>query len=53
MSKICKDPSDIILGKRQFSPHNCECNCENQKQDFTPMGKMCAGCGHIQRKRLR
>jgi len=52
MSKICKDPSDIILGRKIYSPNNCECDCENQKQD-TQIGMMCSKCGHVQRKRLR
>ena len=53
MSKICKDPSDIMLGRRIYSPRNCLCNCENQNKEFSPVGQMCMACGHVQRKRLR
>lgn len=50
MSNKCADQSDVSLMKRHFVPKgSCDCDCDKQHHDYTPMGFMCAGCGHLQR----
>ena len=52
MSNKCADQSDVSLmtRTRRFVPKgSCDCDCDDQHHDFTPMGFMCAGCGHLQR----
>lgn len=49
MSKGCRDPSDLILKRRIFSPNKCECDCENQEITSFPMGSgQCTNCLHVQ-----
>ncbi len=52
MSKICRDPSDIFLQRKIYSP-KCDCDCQNQEIGITPVGNACVKCGHIQKQRLR
>jgi len=50
MSEKCADQSDVSLMERRFVPKgSCDCDCDKQIHDYTPMGFMCSVCGHLQR----
>ncbi len=50
MCNKCADQSDVCLMQRVYCPKgSCDCDCDNKKHGYTPMGFMCDGCGHLQR----
>lgn len=46
MSKYCRDPSDLFIGRRVFTG-KCDCKCTNTSMGL--MGDQCNDCGHVQR----
>ncbi len=51
MCKYCRDPSDVILGKKIFSS-NCDCECKESDVVQGALGNQCEKCGCVERRKL-